>query len=302
MVLHILRSAAASRADASEIDWGAGFPDIEADIPAGLVRLARRNGQPAGTFVLRWSDERIWGRDDNGAGYLHRLAIAPGEKGRGTGVALIGAAEEAVRARDRRWLRLDCNRDNPAAARVLRGPGLCARGRRAGAPDQPGRLPGGQPLSAPGYSHPVSNRAILITGASRGIGRAIAGAFAAAGDRVAVHYGTSAAQAQEVAAGLAGTGHLVVQADLADPSAVREMVDAAAAGLGGLDVVVNNAGTGGSHPITETPYEEWQAAWQHTLAVNLTGVANVMWCAGPAHGGGRRRADRQCVLARRLPR
>jgi len=68
------------------------------------------------------------------------------------------------------------------------------------------------------------------------------------------------------------------------------MVDAAAAGLGGLDVVVNNAGTGGSHPITETPYEEWQAAWQHTLAVNLTGVANVMWCAVQhmvAAGGGR---------------
>ena len=130
------------------------------------------------------------------------------------------------------------------------------------------------------------SRAILVTGASRGIGAAAARAFAARGDRVAVHYGASRGLADEVAAGLPGEGHVVVGADLADPNAVREMVDAAAAALGGLDVLVNNAGVFEQHPITETTYEEWQRAWQQMLGVNLVGAANVTWCAVQHMAGG----------------
>jgi 3-oxoacyl-[acyl-carrier protein] reductase len=122
-------------------------------------------------------------------------------------------------------------------------------------------------------------RAVLVTGASRGIGRAIAQAFAELGDRVAVHYGTSAELAGQVLAGLPGSGHVAVQADLADPEAVRRMVGQAHAGLGGLDVLVNNAGTYLPHPVTEVTYEQWQDAWREVLAVNLTGAANVTWCA-----------------------
>ncbi|HTX27349.1 MAG TPA: SDR family oxidoreductase [Streptosporangiaceae bacterium] len=122
-------------------------------------------------------------------------------------------------------------------------------------------------------------RAVLVTGASRGIGRAVAQAFAALGDRVAVHHRDSAALAEEVLATLDGRGHTIVQADLADADAVRVMVDAAARDLGGLDVLVNNAGIYLWHPITEVSYEEWQEAWRETLAVNLTGAANATWCA-----------------------
>jgi len=123
------------------------------------------------------------------------------------------------------------------------------------------------------------SRAVLVTGASRGIGRAIAQAFATQGDRVAVHHRDSAALAEEVVAGLPGRGHTIVRADLADAEAVRRMVDAAAGDLGGLDVLVNNAGIYLWHPITEASYEQWQEAWRETLAVNLTGAANVTWCA-----------------------
>jgi len=122
-------------------------------------------------------------------------------------------------------------------------------------------------------------RAVLVTGASRGIGAACARAFAAAGDRVAVHYKRNAASAEDVVAALAGGGHVVVGADLADPDAVHAMVDAAAAGLGGIDVLVNNAGIFEPHPIAETTYEEWRAGWRDTLGVNLVGAANVTWCA-----------------------
>jgi 3-oxoacyl-[acyl-carrier protein] reductase len=133
-------------------------------------------------------------------------------------------------------------------------------------------------------------RAVLVTGGSRGIGAAVAREFAAAGDRVAVHYGSSRAAAGEVAASLEGDGHVVVGADLGDPDAVRAMVAEAAEGLGGLDVLVNNAGVFTPHPITETTYEEWQRAWHETLAVNLLGAANATWCAVPhmiEAGGGR---------------
>jgi 3-oxoacyl-[acyl-carrier protein] reductase len=134
------------------------------------------------------------------------------------------------------------------------------------------------------------SRAVLVTGASRGIGAAVAREFAAAGDRVAVHYGASRDRAEAVAASLAGEGHVVAGADLADPEAVRAMVDRAAEALGGVDVLVNNAGVFVHHPIDDTTYEEWQRAWSDTLAVNLVGAANVTWCAVRhmiAAGGGR---------------
>ena len=123
------------------------------------------------------------------------------------------------------------------------------------------------------------SRAVLVTGGSRGIGAAIARAFAERGDRVAVHCRDALAAAEVVRDSLDGDQHVVVRADLAVPAEVRAMVDAAAAGLGGLDVLVNNAGIYLEHPVLGTSYEEWQAAWQATLGVNLIGAANVTWCA-----------------------
>lgn len=130
-----------------------------------------------------------------------------------------------------------------------------------------------------GAMEAAGGRAVLVTGASRGIGAAAARAFASAGERVAVHYVRRADQADEIVASLPGTGHVAVGADIADPDAVRRMVNAAADRLGGLDVLVNNAGIFEPHPITETTYEQWQQAWRDTLAVNLVGAANVTWCA-----------------------
>jgi 3-oxoacyl-[acyl-carrier protein] reductase len=135
---------------------------------------------------------------------------------------------------------------------------------------------------------PEPGRAVLVTGASRGIGAAIARAFAAAGDRVAVHYGSNRALAAEVQASLPGAGHVVVGADLADAEAVQLMVDEAAGALGSIDVLVNNAGVFEPHPIIESSYEHWQRAWSHTLAVNLVGAANVSWCAVRHMGAGGR--------------
>ncbi|MFQ1001086.1 SDR family NAD(P)-dependent oxidoreductase [Modestobacter sp. SSW1-42] len=128
-----------------------------------------------------------------------------------------------------------------------------------------------------------------MTGASRGIGRAIALAFAARGDRVAVHANSSVEQAEAVRAELPGEGHTVVRADVADPEAIGRAVDEAAAALGGLHVLVNNAAVFTAHPPLETDYADWRAAWERTLAVNLLGPANATFRAVPhliASGGG----------------
>ena len=88
----------------------------------------------------------------------------------------------------------------------------------------------------------MADRAVLVTGGSRGIGLAIVRAFADLGDRIAVHHRDSAGLAAEIVAALPGSGHTAVQADLTDPAAARRAVDQAHAALGGLDVLVNNAG------------------------------------------------------------
>jgi 3-oxoacyl-[acyl-carrier protein] reductase len=135
----------------------------------------------------------------------------------------------------------------------------------------------------------LSGKSAVVTGGSRGIGRAIARAFAERGNRVAVHYGTSRERAQAVLAELPGNGHVVVQADMADAEAVARMVDESAEALGGLAVLVNNAGVFTAHPPLEVSYAQWQAAWAETLAVNLVGAANATFRAVPhliASGGG----------------
>jgi len=120
---------------------------------------------------------------------------------------------------------------------------------------------------------------VLVTGASRGIGRAVAEGFAANGDRVAVHYHAAALAAGTVVRSLPGDGHVAVQADLADPHAARRMVDQAAGALGGLDVLVNNAGIYVEHRISDVDYDRWLDVWRHTIDVNLIGAANVAYCA-----------------------
>jgi NAD(P)-dependent dehydrogenase (short-subunit alcohol dehydrogenase family) len=110
---------------------------------------------------------------------------------------------------------------------------------------------------------------VLVTGGSRGIGRVIARSFAERGDRVAVHFGSSREQADEALAELPGSGHVLVQADMADADAVGAMVDDAAERLGGLDVLVNNAGTGDpTGDFLELSYEEWR----QVIDTNLSGA------------------------------
>lgn len=119
----------------------------------------------------------------------------------------------------------------------------------------------------------LNDRVCLVTGASRGIGAAIAGELAELGARVAVHYGSSESKARAVAKSLPGRGHFVLQADLADPAAVPGLVDAVCDEAGRLDVLVNNAGIFEPHPPLSVDREAWLSAWRRTLDINLVAAA-----------------------------
>jgi 3-oxoacyl-[acyl-carrier protein] reductase len=60
---------------------------------------------------------------------------------------------------------------------------------------------------------------------------------------------------------------------------MRRLVDTAVGKLGGLDIVVNNAGVFFAHRLDEVDYAEWQEAWSHTVGLNLTAAANICYCA-----------------------
>ena len=139
-------------------------------------------------------------------------------------------------------------------------------------------------------SDPSRTLTVLVTGASRGIGRAIAESLAQRGCRVAVHYQKNRVAAEEVVATLSGTGHRAFAADLASATAVEQLWREVTAAFGRIDVVVNNAGIYEEHPLTTTSYAEWQQAWRRTIETNLLGPANLCHCAANAMnlaGGGR---------------
>jgi len=134
------------------------------------------------------------------------------------------------------------------------------------------------------------DKIVLITGASRGIGRATAIAFAAKGAKVAINYRANLAAAMEALALLEGNDHILVKADVSDANEIAAMINEVTAQFGRIDILVNSAGIFEYHPIDKVDYETWQVEWQRTINVNLLGAANVMYCA--AHqmmkqGGGR---------------
>lgn len=124
-----------------------------------------------------------------------------------------------------------------------------------------------------------TDKSVLVTGGTRGIGRAVATAFAHRGARVALNYRSNDETAGETLSSLPGGPHTLVRGDVARSEEAAGIVERAAAELGGLDIVINNAGVGGHHRPDEVDYQAWQEAWSRILAVNLLGPANVCYCA-----------------------
>ena len=116
-------------------------------------------------------------------------------------------------------------------------------------------------------SNGLKGRIALVTGASRGIGRAAALALARAGADVAVNFQTREAEANAVCAEIQRVGRraLAIQADVSKAGEVSRLVEQVERGLGGIDILVNNAGISRPQPLTDIT----EADWDDVLAVNL---------------------------------
>ena len=124
--------------------------------------------------------------------------------------------------------------------------------------------------STPESAAPSAGRVALVTGASRGIGRELALELARNGADIAVNYAQSEAAAEAVAAEVVALGRraLPIRADVADPDAVAEMLDAVGKQLGRPEILVNNAGITRDTLAMRMKDDDWSAV----LATNLTGA------------------------------
>ena len=119
-----------------------------------------------------------------------------------------------------------------------------------------------------------NGKVALVTGASRGIGAAVARRLAKDGFTVVINYSGNAAPAEELVQEIeqAGGKALTAKADVSDAEAVRRMFDAAEAAFGGVDVLINNAGIMMLSPLAEAD----DANFDRQVAVNLKGTFNTL--------------------------
>lgn len=120
-----------------------------------------------------------------------------------------------------------------------------------------------------------TNKVVLVTGASRGMGRVIAVEFAESNAKVAVHYNKNREAAEMTVSKMAGKGHIMVKGDLSDPVAIDDIVSTTIDTMGTIDILVNNAGIWEEQPIVDLSFDAWQNVWERTIQTNLTGPAHL---------------------------
>ena len=118
----------------------------------------------------------------------------------------------------------------------------------------------------------MAGKAVLITGASRGIGAATARVAHREGGDVVVHYGANSSAAQRLADELGGERIHLVTGDLVDPVCTRLVWEQAVEAAGRIDVLVNNAGAWIASPLTD---DGWADGWRDNLALNLQAPADL---------------------------
>jgi len=136
----------------------------------------------------------------------------------------------------------------------------------------------------------LSGKVILITGASRGIGRETAVRMAQAGARLGLNYNSGEAEAHELVREMGEDRAIAIRADMGDPEQVKTMVDATVTRFGRLDVLVNNAAVFAFNPFDGDSYDDWQSGWKRTFDINVYGAANAAFLAMHVmrkHGGGK---------------
>lgn len=117
----------------------------------------------------------------------------------------------------------------------------------------------------------LSGLNILVTGASRGIGKAIATKLAEAGATIAIHYNKNVREAENLAH-ILGNESKAFQADLSKPDEAAKLFERVVLEMGSVEILINNAGVALAAKL-EGPEDEWMKAWDQTMMVNLTSAA-----------------------------
>ncbi len=135
----------------------------------------------------------------------------------------------------------------------------------------------------------LSEQNILVTGASDGIGRAIALFLMEMGAKVAIHYHQNKTSAKELVRMFPETNSQIFKADFSDPSEVVELWKKITSEFNRIDAIVLNAGVFLKHPVSRT-HQEWLTTWKKTMSINLD-AAGLLTKMGidhfKSHGGGR---------------
>lgn len=161
------------------------------------------------------------------------------------------------------------------------------------------------PIAVSTIARPLLGKKALVTGASRGIGAAIARQFALAGADVAISYSASKDKADEVVAAIkkAGQKSLAVKADHAIQSEVTALVNTVVKEFGHIDILVNNAGVFVAGPTTDPKTSESDSlkAFDRLFAINVTSVATAVRAAAPHLPSGGRIINIGSVLGSTVP-
>jgi 3-oxoacyl-[acyl-carrier protein] reductase len=146
---------------------------------------------------------------------------------------------------------------------------------------------------------PLADRRALVTGGSRGIGAGIVRRLAADGAAVAFTYREAKGPANDLEEEIIDSGGMAraFQADSEDPEALRSAISATVDGFGGLEILVNNAGTSHNAPIEEFPLAEYD----RILAVNVRAIFVAIQAAMPHLGAGGRIINIGSTMADRVP-
>ena len=139
------------------------------------------------------------------------------------------------------------------------------------------------------------NRTVLVTGASRGIGRAIASAFAAEGDRLIITCSRSEQELLNFKKELEETFHTEVLASVGDISSfeyVEQLFEQITERFGGVDVLINNAGISYIGLLTDMSIDDWN----RIVSTNLTSVFSTSGLAIPTYGARKERKNHQYLF------
>ncbi len=123
---------------------------------------------------------------------------------------------------------------------------------------------------------------VLVTGASKGIGKATAIAFAKKGAKVGINYRSNDGVAHQTLAALPGNGHQLFKRDISQKEGTKALIDDFVKEYGRLDVLVNNAGISIFHEIDQVDFDHWTNAWEKTFETNLFAVANLCYWGAKA--------------------